>query len=211
MTRFFRYRLAPGALALGLLLAGGARSHAQKAIPVPNLDLNKLTGTWFEIAKLPAGSEKRCLSDETILYALNDKKATFQVGTFCLVKGGDHINSNNTGRMSKTRDGKLQLRHWVLFHRPYWVLATAPDYEWALVGSPNHKSLWMLSREAEISPELYAQLEGTARAQGFPVEKLVRAVQPKDRVTLASPSANPRQIESPSPTPTKPMSSSTPQ
>lgn len=182
---------------------------AQSATAVPKLDLNKLTGTWYQVAKLPIKSEKKCISDGTVLYALSDKARSFQAGTFCTIKGGDQNDINAAGQQDKAGSGKLRLRRLVIFHRPYWVLATGPNFEWALVGTPNHKSLWILSRNAEIAPELYTQLQALAAAQGFPVAKLVLVTHPKDRVTIASPSANPNQIETPSPTPTKTSPSQT--
>lgn len=148
------------ALSLSPLLTGPA--HAQKATAVTKLDLDKLTGTWYQIAKLPVKSEKKCLSDNTVLYALNDKANTFQIGTFCTIKGGDQDNINDSGKMDKAQDGKLKVRHLVLFSRPYWVLATDPDFNWALVGTPNHKSLWILARQVTLPPDTYAQLQSTA-------------------------------------------------
>lgn len=201
MTRHLKTPLAAAALAFSVLATAAA--SAQRATAVRRLDLDKLTGTWYEIAKLPIKAEKKCLSDDTLLYALSDKANTFQIGDFCTVKGGDHDNINNSGKQDKQLDGKLKIRHWVLFHRPYWVLATDPNYNWALVGTPNHKSLWILARQATLPGDTYSQLQQTAAAQGFPVAKLVLVTHPQDRTTLASPSANPNQIESPTPGPTK--------
>ena len=189
--------------ALTLALAATLPAPAQKATPVPKLDLNKLTGTWYEIARLPEKTQKKCLSDDTILYALSDKPASFQAGTFCTVKGNDQANINLAGKQDKSGDGKFKATHLLIFHRPYWVLANDPAFNWALVGTPNHKALWILSRQVTLPPDLYAQLQQTAAAQGFPTAKLLLIPHPKHRVTLASPSANPNQIETPTPTPTK--------
>ncbi len=209
MTRHLKSSLAR-CLALAVTVFGGSNAIAQKATAVPRLDLDKLTGTWYQIARLPVKAEKKCLSDSTVLYALNDKPNTFQAGTFCVIKGGDLNSNNQSGKMDKAGDGKLKMRRLVLLSRPYWVLATGPDFEWALVGTPNHKSLWILSRTATLPSELYAHLQTLAASQGFPVAKLVPVSHPRDRVTLASPSANPNQIETPTPTPTKTPSSPTP-
>ncbi len=210
MTRHLQTSYACAALALFIGLGLGS-ARAQSATAVPKLDLNKLTGTWYQIAKLPVESEKKCLSDSTVLYALGDKPNSFQAGTFCTVKGGDLDSINQSGKMSKAGDGKLKLRRFVILSRPYWVLATDPNFEWALVGTPNHKSLWILSRTAPLSPEVYTQVQNLAAAQGFPVAKLVPVTHPKGRITLASPSANPNQIETPAPTPTQTPASPTAQ
>ena len=203
MTRPFLLTRAALTLALSLAPLLARPALAQKATPVPRLDLDKLTGTWYQIAKLPVKSEKKCLSDNTVLYALNDKRDSFQIGTFCTIKGGDHDNINDSGKMDKARDGKLKIRHLVLFSRKYWVLATDPNFNWAIVGTPNHKSLWILSRQVTLPADTYSQVQNTAAAQGFPVAKLVLVTHPQNRTTLASPSANPNQIETPSPTPTQ--------
>ena len=184
------------------VLAYACRSPAQSATAVPKVDLDKLTGTWYQIAKLPVKAEKKCLSDGTVLYALNDKRRTFQIGTFCTIAGGDQDSSNTVGKLDKIGDGKIKVRRLVLLSRPYWVLAADPAYSWALVGTPNHKSLWILARQTTLTPDLYSTIQSTAAAQGFPVDKLVLVTHPKDRVTLASPSANPNQIETPAGAPT---------
>ncbi len=202
MPRHVHTLLAFSAVTLATGLLGPAPARAQRATALPALDLNKLTGTWYQIAKLPVKSEKNCLSDGTVLYALSDKRDTFQMGTFCTIKGGDQNDITNSGKMDKARDGKLRIRRLVFLSRPYWVLATDTQLNWALVGTPNHKNLWMLARQPTLAPALYRQLEGTASAQGFPVGKLVLVAHPRNRVTLASPSANPAQIETPTPTPT---------
>ncbi len=199
-------RPLPIALAcVALTLAFGLTTPAacaQSATAVPKLDLGKLTGTWYEIARLPIKSEKKCLSDGTVLYALNDKPNTFQTGTFCTVKQGDHADIGNSGKQDKAGDGRLKLRHLVILSRKYWVLATDPDFTWALVGTPNHKSLWILARTPTVPDALYRQLQSTAASQGFPIAKLVLVTHPHDRITLASPSANPSQVETPTQTPT---------
>jgi apolipoprotein D and lipocalin family protein len=59
------------------------------------------------------------------------------------------------------------------FARKYWVLAIGEAYDWALVGDPNHKSLWVLSRTNTVTPELLEEIERRAVAEGFDIAKLV--------------------------------------
>ena len=125
------------------------------------------------------------------------------MGTFCTIKGGDQDDRTRSGKQDKAGDGKLKIRHLVLLSQKYWVLATDPNFEWALVGTPNHKSLWILSRRQTLDDAVYQRVQAVAAAQGFPTAKLVLVTHPRGRVTIASPSANPSQIETSSPTPTK--------
>ena len=166
-------QLATGAMACIVTLVGSAAASAQRVTAVPRLNLNQFTGTWYEIARLPTKPEKKCLSDGTVLYAPNDKPRTFQVGTFCKVTGGNVSSFNNAGRQDKQKNGQLKLRHWVFFSTKYWVLAAGPAYDWALVGYPNHKALWILARTPTLDPSTLTQIESQAAAQGFKIAKLL--------------------------------------
>ena len=168
-------------MALALLLLGGTtrRMVAQKVTAVPKLDLNQYMGTWYELARLPNKTEKKCVANIKVLYALGDKKGTFQMGTSCDLKDGTPDDYDGTGKMDKVGDGRLKLSRLVIFSTPYWVLATGPAYEWALVGSPKHKTLWILSRTATLDPAVLTQIKSTATAQGFDLTKLITVAQTK--------------------------------
>ncbi len=75
--------------------------------------------------------------------------------------------------MDKAGDGKLTVTHFWPFTQKRWVLALGPAYEWALVGSPNHKSLWILSRTPTLKPEVLADIKSRAAAQGFDPARMI--------------------------------------
>ncbi len=163
-----------GLLALaGLLLPAMGQAAGGAVTAVPKLDLNRYMGTWYEIARLPSKTERRCVKDVQVLYALADKKGNFQLGTTCRLKNGTPDDYDNTGKIDKAGDGKLKLRRLYPFTSPYWVLATGPAYDWALIGTPKRKSLWILSRTPTLDPEILAQIKASAVAQGFDLAKLI--------------------------------------
>jgi apolipoprotein D and lipocalin family protein len=169
-----RLRRIATTLNFSLVILLGLTQPAAAASPtaVPTLDLNRYMGTWYEIARYPVNPEKHCLSDAAVLYSLGDKKNTFQVVTSCAIKDGNSDSWNAKGKIDKNADGKLKISHYLILSKKYWVLAIAPDYSWALVGSPNHKSLWILSRTTTLKPEGLADLEAKATAAGFNIAKL---------------------------------------
>ena len=170
-------RIATGALALLLLVSFARQAAAQTVTAVPKLDLDRYMGTWYELARLPNKTEKKCVANVKVLYALGDKKKTFQMGTSCDLKDGTPDDYDATGKMDRGGDGRLKLSRLVIFSTPYWVLATGPAYEWALVGSPKHKTLWILSRTSALDPTILAQIKSTATAQGFDLAKLITVAQ----------------------------------
>lgn len=179
--------VAVAGLVLGLLCLP-SHAMAQRAAAVPRLDLHRYMGQWYVISRIPTKAEKRCLSDNLVLYAIGERPRSFQMGTFCTVKGGNPDDLNASGTMDKRGTGALKLSHLVLFSRKYWVLATGADYDWALVGSPNHKTLWVLSRAVTLSPESRAEIEKAASAQGFNPGRLIPVVR---TVSEAQTSADP--------------------
>jgi apolipoprotein D and lipocalin family protein len=166
-----------GMLLLLFLFAATHVASAQTATPIPKLDLNQYMGTWYQIASYPTKTEKHCLSDAMTLYALGDKRDSFQVVTSCKIKDDNTDSWDSKGKMDKASDGKLQVSHFLIFSKKYWVLATGPAYEWSLVGSPNHKCLWVLSRTTTLQPEALAEIKAKAAAEGFDPSKLVIMLQ----------------------------------
>ena len=50
-------------------------------------------------------------------------------------------------------------------------------YAWTLIGTPNHKSLWIYTRETNPSDEELADIKTRASAMGFDISKLVKTPQ----------------------------------
>ncbi len=167
-------RLAGWWMLLGVCFSMSGLASGQQASAVPALDLNRFFGTWFEIARLPNRAEKKCVGDAFQMYASAYKPAHFQVVDSCTLKDrSKDVRNINGKRASKTGDGKLKLGSFFPFTSKLWVLAMAPDDSWALVGSPNHKSLWVLARTATISPGVLAEAESKASSEGFKTARLV--------------------------------------
>ena len=162
---------------VGAMLASGAAASAQSSAPVLKLNLDQFTSPWYEQARLPDKREKPCVSGNAILYSLGDKKNSFQLVISCIIKNGNWEAWNQDGKLDPAGSGRLKLKWIWPFTRPYSVLATGGDMQWILVGTPNHKSLWLLSRDQQASPEVVAQMRTRAAAQGYDVSRLTAVVQ----------------------------------
>jgi len=161
-------------LATSLILAAAPAAQGQRATAVAKLDVDQFRSGWYEIARYPARREKTCVSDGRVLYSLGDKKNTFQMVTSCQIKNGNWDWWNKDGKLDGKGSGRLRVR-WLIWPltKAYWVVAAAPDYSWMLVGTPNHRSLWVLSKTPQLSEELFGQAKAQAAAQGFDTAKLV--------------------------------------
>ena len=55
----------------------------------------------------------------------------------------------------------------------YWIIALDDDYQWAMVGTPDRRFLWILARQPCLPPDVFAQLKQQACGLGFDVNRLV--------------------------------------
>jgi len=85
-----------------------------------------------------------------------------------------NFNANPQNKQVKL-NGSGQLKVPIIwpFAVKRWILAVGPNYEWSLVGNPNHKSLWIFSRTPSLAPEVLASIKAQAAQEGYPVDRLL--------------------------------------
>ena len=178
MAKLLGRTVALGATLNILLICGPALSAQVRtsATAVPKLDQTRLQGTWYELASYPLKGARHCVSNPVELIAPGEKPRQHLLVDACSNKQGYTDAHNSTASGQKKRDdGEFKIRSFFLFTRKYWVLALGPNYEWALIGSPNHKTLWVYSKTPTLSPATMAEIEAKGAAQGFPSSRLVAA------------------------------------
>ena len=152
----------------------GAKPHAPMQV-VPSVDLTRYAGKWYEIARLPNRFQRDCASDITASYALRpDGKIT--VINSCRTSEGRIKSATGTARVAsgKEPNTKLKVTFFWPFYGNYWIIDLDPDYKWAVVGEPDRKYFWILSREPRLDDTLYQQILDRAKQQGYDVGPLVK-------------------------------------
>jgi apolipoprotein D and lipocalin family protein len=69
----------------------------------------------------------------------------------------------------------------------YWVVGLADDYSWAVVGSPDRKYLWVLSRTPNLARDAEAKAWQAIRDNGFDVGRLMTTRHTNERRGLPCP------------------------
>jgi apolipoprotein D and lipocalin family protein len=172
-----------------LLLAGCSRSVSDLMEPrtVEQVDLKRYQGTWYELARLPMFFQRDCAQSEAH-YTLN---ADGDVGVLnrCVTLEGKWEEA--TGTASPQVPGKTD-KLWIVFDNwfskalpgvikgDYWVLYVGDGYKTAIVGNPNRKYLWLLSRTPTVSAEVREELLAKARQQGYDTTRLIWRVADTD-------------------------------
>jgi len=134
---------------------------------VPHVDVVRYAGLWYEVARLPMPFQKKCAADVTATYTLRPN-GTVDVLNECRKANGKMTRAHGTAKLA-TRDGsnsKLKVTFFWPFSGRYWVLDLDPEYRWAMVGTPDLKYLWVLSRTPKLDPEVLERLAGASAPDG---------------------------------------------
>jgi apolipoprotein D and lipocalin family protein len=153
---------------------------------VENLDLKRYEGRWFEVARFPNRFQDKCTGEVTADYALQ-ADGNISVVNRCRLADGKMTEAKGLAKKAQ-KDGqnsilKVRFAPSFLSFLPqvwgdYQVLALGPAYDYAVVGDPERKYLWILSRSPQLTDTLYAEAVRQAREQGFDVGKLQRTARP---------------------------------
>ena len=146
---------------------------SQNLQTVPYVDLKKYAGKWYEIASFPQRFQKGC-NCTTAEYTLTDKG-------FVIVENRCNLDSIN-GKQSYIKgkafvvensgNTKLKVQFFWPIKGKYWIIDLAEDYSYAVVGHPNKKYLWILSRTPAMDEILYQQIISRVKEKGFDVTKI---------------------------------------
>jgi apolipoprotein D and lipocalin family protein len=164
---------------LGLALAGAfsvARSaRGQAALEsVPKVDLSRYTGRWYEIAKYPNRFERKCDCNVTATYTIRPD-GKIGVVNACATRDGKLTQSSGWARVVDWKTGsRLKVTFFWPFFGNYWIIDLGPNYEYAVIGEPSRKYLWILSRSPQMDDTLYAGITSRLASKGYDASKLER-------------------------------------
>jgi apolipoprotein D and lipocalin family protein len=75
-------------------------------------------------------------------------------------------------------NAKLKVTFFWPFYGDYWIIDLGQNYEYAVVGHPSRKYLWVLSRTPEMEESVYRKILERLEKQGYDTGRLIRTPQP---------------------------------
>ncbi len=170
-------------LASSALLPGCAGMEPREPLTtVESVDLARYAGTWYEQARLPMWFQRHCV-DSTATYT-SHADGRIAVHNECVTDKGTTDRADGMATVvDTTTHAKLAVTFDNWFARligpsregNYWILRLDPDYQTAIVGTPDRRYLWILSRTPVLDEATYQSLVHRAEQLGFRVSDLIRA------------------------------------
>jgi len=164
---------------LGIQLSVPLAASTAPLTTVDHVDLSRYAGKWFEIARYPNRFQRKCESDTTATYTIRpDGKV--QVVNSCREKNGKITTADGTAKVVDAKtNAKLKVTFFWPFYGDYWVIGLSPDYQYAIVGEPDRKYLWILSRTPSMGEATYQEVLRRVESLGYQPAKLIETPQTK--------------------------------
>ena len=139
---------------------------------VKYVDLKKYVGLWYEVAKIPNSFQDQCVKNTTAKYTLAED-GEIKVTNSCIDENGEVDDASGVVRVvDKKTNAKLEVSFvsflgWRPFWGDYWIIGLDDNYQWAIVGTPNRKYGWVLSRTPKLEKKVLDNIFQIIKEQGY--------------------------------------------
>jgi apolipoprotein D and lipocalin family protein len=169
----------PAFLALascGLVAPRYRDAHAPIAT-VADFEPSRYLGRWYEVARYPNPFQAGC-AGAIAEYGATATPGRISVRNICL-DGDARPTAEISGTATDAGQGRLSVRlQGVPVAAPYWVLWVDAAYRTAVVGAPNGRGGWILSRDPAIDERRLAAARAALARNGYDLGRLQRSVTP---------------------------------
>jgi apolipoprotein D and lipocalin family protein len=137
-------------LAALAVLAGCSATPTAPLQTVATVDLARYAGGWYEISALPNRFQSMCVADTKAHYRATGDD--IEVINRCRKADGSVTSATGIAKVvADSGNAKLRVSFFRPFYGDYWVLALDPGYRWVLVGEPQRRFGWVLSRTPQMA------------------------------------------------------------
>jgi apolipoprotein D and lipocalin family protein len=140
--------------------------------PVAQVDLQRYSGAWYEIARIPNRFQRQCSRHTIAQYSLRSDGA-IKVLNQCIRSNGSVDQVTGLARVvepssqAKLKVSLVSFLGWRPFWGDYWVIGLDPHYRWAVVGSPDRRYGWLLARTPQLAPAELAAAREMVERNGY--------------------------------------------
>jgi apolipoprotein D and lipocalin family protein len=163
-----------------------AQNDMKKAPPVTvnYVDLQKYSGLWYEIAKIPNSFQDQCKYGTTAEYIIK-KDDDITVINKCYEEDGEIDVAEGVANIVDTKtNSKLEVSFVSFlgirpFWGDYWIIGLDEDYTYAVIGDPERKYGWILSRKPSLPEETLTKIFELLKSQGYDPQSFELSVHKK--------------------------------
>lgn len=164
------------AISIPILLSFSITKNQQKEDlnnqPIAKIDFNKFQGKWYSLTSLPTFLDKKwrkTVENYTLIENRFDVLTTYY-------KEGNTKEKSIKSKLffySDEPDGKMKAQFFWPVKVDYWVIELPQDYSYVVIGHPDMKYLFIMSRKPNLDKKLMSQIIERCKSRGYDTSKLV--------------------------------------
>jgi apolipoprotein D and lipocalin family protein len=159
---------------MGVTMQAFAIDSKPPLTTVSHVDPHRYSGKWYEIARYRNWFQRNCQLDTTATYSVR-ADGKIEIVNTCREANGKIDSVRGTAKVSDQKtNAKLRVTFFWPFSGNYWIVALGDDYEYAVIGEPNRKYLWILSRTPQMDERKYRRVLQQVRDLGYDPGKLLK-------------------------------------
>ena len=166
---------------VALVISSAAFAGIQAPVKtVSHVDLDRYMGTWYEVASFPQWFSEGCTASQA---EYEKRGRRVRVTNSCRLDDihGPWKSADGWAKVvDKRSNAKLKVTFFWPFFGDYWIIELDEDYRWAVVGSPDRDSLWILSRTRQLDADTLDLILNRIDLQGFDLGRLEWTAQPEE-------------------------------
>ena len=154
-------------------LSACASQSLSELEPVTSVDLERFMGDWYVVAAIPTFIERNSTEnlEQYQLRPDGDVDITFSLTT----AEGERKSYSARGFVQDAQQpSRWKVQFFWPIKFPFYVIDLAPDYSYTVIGLPNRKYVWIMSRDQTMDPMLYDQIMGRLVDIGYDASKIKR-------------------------------------
>lgn len=165
-------RLCAGLMA-ALLAAPAVSLAADIRPPAQKVDVGRIAGRWYEVARLPNKIQRDCQGGTSDWARTEAGYAVIQTCHRGSLASPPTQWKANARIVDPLTDGRIRLSYFGgILNVEYWVLESRSDQGWLLLGTPNGRYLWLMAQRPILSAAARAQAVSRIRQLGYDVAAL---------------------------------------
>lgn len=162
---------------IGLIMGlfnSGCKTYENLPELASYVEIDRFMGTWYVHGYSPTFLDREAYN-ATETYELEEGSILttyrFRDGAF----DGKVKLYHPVGKVTNEEtNAEWSMRFFKVFAAPYLVLYVDDEYEYTLIGHPNRKMAWLMSKSPEITEEKYAELMGELEKREFVLDDFRR-------------------------------------
>jgi apolipoprotein D and lipocalin family protein len=146
--------------------------------PVEKVDILSFAGKWYTLYSISTFMDKHW-RQTTVTYVIHPD------GFYAVFTNFKVVDENTTKYIRSklfvvkgTNNAEFKLQFIWPFKVDYWIIELAEDYSYVVVGHPEHKFLFIMSRKPILDPELLDGIVYRCKQKGYDTSKLISQEHP---------------------------------